>query len=267
VGPVLTQPDGGSSELQHWLMVAVDAAKAAGALLLSLGESGRRTVIAEEGRDLKLSADRQSEAVIVSSLQAATPFPILSEESGTLEHQDGDGRRRWVVDPLDGTVNYSRGIDFCCVSVALLDGSEPVLGVVHDFGRGETFVGVVGGGAWLNDRPIHVSDVTRLDRAVLCAGFPVGGDFSTAGIMRFARQMQQYKKVRLLGSAALSLAHLAAGRVDAYVEHGIRLWDVAAGIAIVRAAGGRASAAVAAHDWSTLTTVSAANATLPLADA
>ena len=263
----MTQPCAGSPESRHWLAVAIDAAHAAGALLLSLGESGRRTVIAEHGRDLKLTADRQSEALIVSSLQAATSFPILCEESGALEHQGGDRRRWWVVDPLDGTANYARGIDFCCVSIALLDGSEPVLGVVHDFGRDETFTGLVGAGAWLNERPIHVSEVTRLDRAVLCTGFPVGGDFSTPGIERFARQVQQYKKVRLLGSAALSLAYLAAGRVDAYGEHGIRLWDVAAGIAVVRAAGGRAMVAATANDWSMLATVSATNATLPLVEA
>lgn len=224
--------------MRECLDAAVRAAQTAGLYLRNLGVVSRRQVVEERGRDLKLMADRESEALIISSLQAATPFAILSEERGMLGTPEGAKARYWVVDPLDGTVNYAHGIDFCCVSIALLEQSEPILGVIHDFSRQETFSGIVADGAWLNSQRIYVSETSALDRAILCTGFPVAGDFSTSGVERFTHYVQQYKKVRLLGSAALSLAYVAAGRVDSYAEHGLHLWDVAAGIAIVRAAGG-----------------------------
>lgn len=217
------------------LRVAEEAARAAGTLLLELA-SQERAVLSEQGRDIKLEADQHAEALIVERLQQ-TDLPILAEEGGEL----GDlstGGPFWIVDPVDGTMNYSRDIPFCCVSIALMAGSTPLLGVIHDFNRQETFTGLAAGGAWLNEEAIHVSPVTSADRAILATGLPTYRDYSTESLEPTLALFQRFRKVRMLGSAALMLAYLAAGRVDAYVEEDIMLWDVAAGLAIVQGAGG-----------------------------
>jgi myo-inositol-1(or 4)-monophosphatase len=136
------------------------------------------------------------------------------------------------------------------------------LGAIFDFNRNEVFTGIVGAGAWLNGAPMRVSDTAQVGQAVLCTGFPVAMDYSAASLSRFVRLVQQYKKIRLLGSAALSLAYVAAGRVEAYFEQKIRPWDVAAGVAVVRAAGGMVTMAGAGSESSPLT-VYASNAHLP----
>lgn len=115
---------------------------------------------------------------------------------------------------------------------------EPLIGVIYDFNRDEAFSGIVGRGAWLNGQQIQVSMVRKSSDAVLVTGFPEGTDFSQASLTRFVNEIRQYKKVRLLGSAALSLAYVACGRADVYHEVDIRIWDAAAGIALVKAAGG-----------------------------
>ena len=227
-----------SRDLRGLLALAEAAAHEAGSLL-----GGNRAsfteVLHEPLRDLKLAADVEAETRILDRLGRESGLAILSEERGVVEGRT-PGTLRWIVDPLDGTVNYARGIGFAAVSIALWDGDAPVLGVVHDFGRKETFSGIVGAGAWVEGARVQVSDAREPSRAVLCTGFPVSTDFSTDGLLGFVEQVRRYKKVRLLGSAALSLAYVASGRADAYVERDIKLWDVAAGLAIVRAAGGLA---------------------------
>jgi myo-inositol-1(or 4)-monophosphatase len=188
-------------------------------------------------RDVKLKADRDAEDVIVSILRESSPHAVLSEESGWIEGSQTDGLR-WIVDPLDGSFNFLRGIPVCCVSIALWRDDEPLLGVIHDIHSGEAFSGIVGRGAWLGSASIHVSSIDKPSNAVMCTGYPVSTDFSRSALLQYVEQVRGYKKIRLLGSAALSLAYLAAGRVDAYYERGIKIWDVAAGLAIVKAAGG-----------------------------
>ena len=206
-------------------------------------------VLSAAGRDLKVQADRASERLILETLQASAPYPVLAEETG--EHGVFDRAAAfWVVDPLDGTLNFSRGLPLFCVSIALWHGDEPILGVVYDVRHDELFSGVVGEGAWCNDDPISVSDVNVPEQAILATGFPVNRDFDAGPLRKFLAQVQSFKKVRLLGSAALSLAYLACGRVDAYAEEDIMLWDVAAGIALVKAAGGWVSVEHSArHKW------------------
>ena len=189
-------------------------------------------------RDVKIRADRELDAVIVSQLLTETPYPVLSEESGYLGRRKDSSKYRWIVDPLDGSLNFSRGIPINCISIALWEGMEPKLGVVYDFNRGELFSGVVGEGAWLNGKAIRVSEIREKSSAVLCTGFPVATDFSKTAILDFVEQIRVYKKIRLFGSAALSLAYVACGRADAYIENDIKIWDVAAGIAIVKGSGG-----------------------------
>ena len=189
-------------------------------------------------RDVKVLADRTLESIILGRLSEDSQFPVLSEEAGYLE---GDKQKQdylWIVDPMDGSVNFSRGIPFNCVSIALWKGMDPLLGVIYDFHHKEMFSGLVGNGAWLNNSPIMTSQVAEQKHAILCTGFPVRTDFSNKSLNDFVQKIKEYKKVRLLGSASISLAYVACGRVDAYSENDIMLWDVAAGIALVKAAGG-----------------------------
>ena len=228
-----------SPELRRALALASRVAGEA-ARLLRLKRHGLAAVRRyqeQQGREVKIGADGRLDRFIASGLGASSPFPVHSEE----RWQSGRSMKRgwgWVVDPLDGSLNFSRGIPLSCISVALCSGTVPVLGVVHDVNRLEQFQGLVGAGAWLNGRPFRIGAVRKKARAVLCTGFPVRRDYSAGALQAFVRDVQAYQKVRMFGSAGLSLAYVACGRADVYQEEGIGLWDVAAGIALVRAAGG-----------------------------
>ena len=190
-------------------------------------------------RDVKILADKKLESFIIKQLLEKSQYPVLSEEAGFLEGRDKNKDYRWIVDPLDGSFNFSHSIPLNCISVALWKGMEPLLGVVYDFNHHETFSGLVGEGAWLSKNPIMTSEITEKSKAVLCTGFPVSTDFSKKSLLDFIEAIREYKKIRLLGSAALSLAYVACGRADVYLENDIKIWDVAAGIALVKAAGGK----------------------------
>ncbi len=221
-------------KLRKELGTAIEAARRAGACLRR-APAARGDILSSAGRDIKLGADREAEDIILAAL-APSGRPVLAEESG--EHGRLDATPFWVVDPLDGSLNFSRGLPLCCVSIGLCQGGEPVLGVVYDFERDEMFTGIVDEGAWHDDRLTSVSTVGSAREAVLATGFPVNRDFGGEALADFVRAIAAFKRIRLLGSAALSLAYLASGRVDAYAEDDIMFWDVAAGIALVRAAGG-----------------------------
>lgn len=218
------------------LDTAVRAVREAGDLLLELGRKPME-VLSEIDHDIKLKADELAEARILEVLQKELPLPVLTEESGEHGVVRAD-EPMWVVDPLDGTFNYSRGMPLCCSSVGLWAGGQPVVGAVYHFFHEELFTGVVGRGAWLNARPIRVSGVTRLAQASLATGFPHQQDYGDESLGRFIRQVQGSKKIRMLGSAALMGAYVACGWLDAYVEDDVWLWDIAAAAAIVQAAGG-----------------------------
>lgn len=190
-------------------------------------------------RDVKILADKKLESFIIKQLLEKSQYPVLSEEAGFLERRDKNKDYRWIVDPLDGSFNFSHSIPLNCISVALWKGMEPLLGVVYDFNHHETFSGLVGEGAWLSKNPIMTSEITEKSKAVLCTGFPVSTDFSKKSLLDFIEAIREYKKIRLLGSAALSLAYVACGRADVYLENDIKIWDIAAGIALVKAAGGK----------------------------
>lgn len=226
-----------SENLQHILTVAKGAAEKA-ANNLRENFSKYRQVKSDVGRDIKIEADRQLEAVILEELSRGSGYSVLSEESGLVQGLKKDSSYRWIVDPFDGSFNFSRGIPLYCISVAFWNGMEPLVGVVYDFQRHEMFCGIVGEGTWLNDKAVHVSSVKEKSKAVLCTGFPSYTDFSKDALLDFTRSAAEYKKVRLFGSAALSLAYVSCGRADVYEEKHIKLWDVAAGMALVKAAGG-----------------------------
>lgn len=220
-----------------WLALAIYAAQDAGAFLKKArGEA--MLVTSAEGRDIKLALDRESEERIVALLSKGENFPILSEEMNKTWSPEIFQDYHWIVDPLDGTLNYWKDVPLSCVSIGLWRGNQPILGAIYDFNRDELFTGIVGEGAWLNGLPMQVGEVPVPAKAVLCTGFPVSTDFSDLAIQQFISFVRDYKKVRLLGTAALSLAYVASGRVDVYCERDIKIWDVAAGIAIVEAAGG-----------------------------
>ena len=195
-------------------------------------------VLSDKEKDIKLAADMDIEKLIVPALSDLKVAPILSEEGGGSVGSDHIGRR-WIVDPLDGSMNFSRGIPIFSVSIGLWNVDVPELGVIHDVVANDTFVGIPGRGAFLNGEPIHVSGIKDAGRAVLATGFPSGRDYGQESLTEFVDCVRTFKKVRLIGSAALSLAWVAAGRMDAYCEEDISLWDVAAGLALVAAAGGR----------------------------
>lgn len=225
------------TDLPGLLALATAAARRAGAFLLETANSPI-AVTAELERDVKLAADQGSEEIIVPLLREGSSFAILSEEMGLDDSRGSLTGLHWLVDPLDGSLNYLKGIPLCCVSIGLWEGNEPLLGVIYDFNREELFQGITGQGAWLNDQPIQVSVTREAGKAILCTGFPAGTDYSPQALLQFADQVLKYKKLRLLGSAALSLAYVAAGRADGYFERDIKIWDVGAGMALVRAAGG-----------------------------
>jgi len=218
--------------VEKYLKLAKKAAVEAGDFLI-----GRVDIQVDKslGRDLKLSSDKESERLIIDCLSASN-LPILSEECGLIGESDG---LRWIVDPLDGTVNYFRGIDdFCCVSIALFNNNEPVLGVVNRFKCNELYAGIVGQSADINGRPIEVSKVTKMEDAVLCTGYPAEMDFSEENLKNYIRRVRRAKKTRMLGSATLMATFVACGKTDIYFEKDIMLWDVAGAMAIVKAAGG-----------------------------
>jgi myo-inositol-1(or 4)-monophosphatase len=222
-------------DLRKYLDLAVEVARDAS---LSIFPDSDKNITANLGRDVKLEGDIRLNQLIVRRLQENTPYAVLSEEEGFSKGKLDNKEYLWIVDPLDGSLNFSRGIPLFCISIALWREMEPLLGVIYDFNRDEMFTGLVAEGAWLNGMPIKVSDVVEESEAVLCTGFPVSTDFSEPALLNFVKDIQSYRKVRLLGSAALSLAYVASGRADAYYENDIAIWDVAAGIAIVKAAGG-----------------------------
>jgi myo-inositol-1(or 4)-monophosphatase len=224
------------------LEIAVQAAKSAGEYLQTASNDIIR-VLAEPKRDIKLEADFKSEKIILSYLAHHSDFPILSEESGStnVQHPDSDNRYCWIVDPLDGSFNFSRGSDMCCVSIGLWESNKPLMGVIYNFRHDNLYTGIVGEGAWLNGKLISVNKNISLEKAVYSTGLPVSSDFSQNALEKFGAELGQYGKIRMIGSAALSLAYVACGIFDIYQERNIKIWDVAAGLAIVKAAGGEIS--------------------------
>ena len=213
--------------------LALEAVKTAGQFL---EENYDPTVDSQIGKDIKLSSDRKSEAIIIEILKE-TGLPILSEEAGLIE--GAEHGLRWIVDPLDGSANYWKGLkELACTSVALWKGYEPVLGAIYRFHTDELFSGIVGKGAWLNDKAIKTSKVDKTKDAIFATGFPVKRDYGEESLKKFVKQVQSFKKVRMLGAAAVMGSLVAAGKIDAYLEEQIMLWDIAASSAIVNAAGG-----------------------------
>ena len=223
------------SELKNFLAIAEAAARETGKILRAGGD---RSVALNTTTDVKLAADTNSERLVRERL-AATGLPIFGEElGGDPALYDSAGTLYWVVDPLDGTFNYQRGQPLTCVSIGLMRGNEPVLGAIYNFNADEMFSGIVGVGVFLNGGKIVPAWATELSQACLMTGFPALADKSPEALAPFIAEVGKFKKIRMIGTAALAVAYVAVGRADVYDERGTNLWDVAAGMALVRAAGG-----------------------------
>ncbi len=190
------------------------------------------------GIDVVTCADRASEDVILSAIKGRFPdHDILSEETGKLQNESP---WLWVVDPLDGTMNFAHGYPVFSVSIALLRDGEPLVGMVYDPVSKESFHGFKGGGAHVNGKPISVSWTSRLNESHVGTGFPHDRAYGPdTNVPEFCRVVLAVQGIRCKGSPALDLAYVACGRLDAFWEPRLKPFDLAAGILLVQEAGGR----------------------------
>jgi myo-inositol-1(or 4)-monophosphatase len=221
--------------LQTALKSAVKAARAAGKVMHANWHQPKR-VNSAEAHDIKLELDVQCQTLIEKILAAAFPkTPVLGEEGDT---GDVNAEYRWVIDPIDGTVNYFFGMPHAAVSIALQHHAESVVGVIYDPFTDEIWTTTKGQPTRLNGKVIRVSNRSKLNDCVIAMGFSKSRDNLEKSLPHLIRISRQAKKIRILGSAALELAYVASGRLDAYIERTINLWDVAAGSLLVENAGG-----------------------------
>ena len=219
------------------LTIAKKAALEAGNFLRK-NKDNLNKIISSTDRDIKLQADIEAEKIIKDIINDGSSFGILAEESGI--SSDESYKNLWVVDPLDGTANYSRSIPLCCVSIAMLSDAKPVLGVIYDFNNDELYEGSINTSACLNGQAIRVSTTKVSQEGILVTGLPNDTDYSDEAMMEMIQNFQNWRKVRMIGSAALASVYVASGKADLYIENKSYLWDIAAGAAIVNAAGGEA---------------------------
>jgi len=221
--------------MKHYLDAAEKAARAAGKLLRkNFGRPQRVNAVA--AHDIKLQIDIQTQELITKLLLKEFPRHALYGEEGIVGDQSSE--HQWIVDPLDGTVNYFYGIPHFCVSIALRLRSEVMVGVIYDPIRREMWKGQKGETSKLNGDPVHVSDRADLAEAVVSVGLAKTGETINANFPLLQQMVHRVRKCRVLGSAALDMAYVACGRLDAYIEQGISLWDIAAGWLLVENAGG-----------------------------
>lgn len=248
--PHLEAPD-----LKHCLVVALQAAKDA-ADIIRVAASDLSTVeVMHKGKnDLVTQVDRAAQDAIIGVLTSEFPtHAVLAEEQEglgareTMEHTDA--AVRWIVDPLDGTTNFTRGLPPYAVSIGLEVRGEPVLGVIVNIPGDEWFAGYRGGGVTLNGTPVSVSKTAQIEDSLLTTGFPYREFDNVDRYLRSLRGvMEKACGLRRPGSAAVDLAYVACGRFDGFFETGLMPWDVAAGAALVLEAGGSVSSIVGSRN-------------------
>ena len=216
------------------LQIAKSAALLAGEFLLK-SQGTDLKILLNQGRDLKLQLDIETENFIKDYISAHSNYSILGEETGPSDKLD---ECFWVIDPLDGTSNFLRGIPISCVSIALMHELKPVLGVIYDFNHEDLYFGHKESKAFLNDQEIQVSSLSLKNESTLVTGIPAKTNYSDDEFNQLISTFQTWKKIRMIGSAAMAAVYVAAGRAETYQENRIFLWDIAAGAAIVSAAGG-----------------------------
>ncbi len=224
--------------MASYLETAADIAREAGAVLMNWFERGVSFELKGDF-DLVTQADKASELLVVERLGSHFPSHSVVAEEGT--GQDRGSEFRWYVDPLDGTTNFAHGFPMFNVTLALEQAGRLIAGVIFDPLRNEMFAAERGGGAYLNNRRIHVSKAPRLEDSLLATGFPSFKRHLNVNVHFFHQIAMTTHGVRRGGSAALDLAYTACGRLDGFWEFGLNPWDQAAGILLVEEAGGRCS--------------------------
>jgi len=216
-------------ELKSWALQAGTILRAGLGQEHSIHHKGKVNLVTE--------MDRRSEDYLLKEIRGHYPeHRIIAEESGLLAGRDSNC---WYIDPLDGTTNYAHGLPLFCVSIAYAENGELKLGAIYDPMQDELFCAEQGAGAWLNDEPLHVSNTSELIKCLLVTGFPYDlVDTPRNNLENFTRLTRLSQGVRRLGSAALDLCYVASGRLDGYWEMTLGPWDLAAGVLMVREAGG-----------------------------
>ena len=226
--------------MSKYLEIADEAARAAGQLLRD--NFGREQAVDTfEDHDIKLELDVRCQEVITEILLGAFPDHAVVGEEG--DSGAADAEWQWIVDPIDGTVNYFFGIPHFCVSIALRRGGEGSedwqAGLIYDPMMDEMWTVEAGGSPMLNGKPTGVSSRAKMAESVVTVGFSKTKESMEAGFLRYKEIASQVRKSRMMGSAALAMAYISCGRLDAYIEELISLWDIAAGKMLIEAAGGR----------------------------
>ncbi|MDO9001632.1 MAG: inositol monophosphatase family protein [Bacteroidota bacterium] len=234
--------------LNSILPLVISTAKKAGAFIRKERENFSSDKIEVKGlNDLVSYVDKTSEAIIVKELQLIFPEAGFIVEENTLSFKK---EYNWIVDPLDGTTNFIHGIPCYAVSIALEHKGEIILGVVYEVSRSECFYAISRGGAFLNEKPIVVSKNKHLKDCLIATGFPI---YNFEKIVPYLKTLEYFMRnthgIRRIGAAAADLCYLACGRVDAFFEYNLNSWDVAAGVLIVKEAGGKVSDFKKSNDW------------------
>ena len=222
--------------MNEFLEAAIEAARAAGASLRENFHQPLR-VNSAEAHDIKLEIDVQTQELITNILLTKFPAHALYGEEGIVGDQSAE--HQWIVDPIDGTVNYYYGIPHFCISIALRARDEIIVGVIYDPIRDELWACRKGEAPTLNGKAFRVSTRVTLAECILSVGLSKTNATIDAGMPLLQDMVRRVRKCRLMGSAALDMAYVACGRFDAYIEQGISLWDIAAGILLVESAGGK----------------------------
>jgi myo-inositol-1(or 4)-monophosphatase len=217
--------------------LAVEAAQTAGTLLRKNFHHGHRFALKSGFRDLVTEFDRRAEEIIVSLIRKSFPEHSILTEEGSVCPID-TAPYQWIIDPLDGTTNFAHGFPFFAISIALYYEDEALVGVVYNPIHDELFVGESGQGAQLNGQPIRVSQTETLQESLVMTGFPYDERLIPKHLAWWERFARKTQTLRRLGSSALALSYLAAGRADGYWELDLKPWDMAAAVLIVREAGG-----------------------------
>mgnify|MGYP001494339428 CR=1 FL=1 len=192
-------------------------------------------ILSSKNKDIKTLADEEINRCIINELKH-TEIPIISEE---INNQNVNiSSQCWIIDPLDGTLNFSRQFPCSSISIALWDNAKPILGVVKNIFDDSLYSSYIDKGTKKNDQYVNVSQVSDINNAVLATGFPSGANYESANLLCFVTNVQKFKKIRAIGSASLMLAYVAEGVFDVYYEKDIFLWDVASGLSLVKEAGG-----------------------------
>jgi myo-inositol-1(or 4)-monophosphatase len=192
-------------------------------------------IISAEYKDIKSQADICMSNLIIKNLKKTNIYIISEEDIFQTEYLP---EKYWIIDPLDGTYNFCRNFQCAGISISLIINSEPMLGVILDIYNDKIFTSYHNNGAKLNKESIKVSKINKISDAILATGFPSGSQYDKINLLSFVHSVQEFKKIRSIGSASIMLSYVATGIFDVYYERNIYLWDVAAGLSMVKEAGG-----------------------------